>query len=182
LTTPIVSPEDLQSFKEKGYLHLREAFPGESALAMQDFMWAELKRLGDIDRNDRATWSNPWRRLNNSNRHGIFKGINSPRMFGALDQLHGSGTWKKPPGWGGFIITFPEGSGQPWDIIADRWQWHWDGDERGHDDGLTGVHVFLFFSTVEPGGGGTPEEAAEKLRENPEHTIPCETTSGFGGM
>tara|TARA_B100000809_G_C14804765_1_gene411603 strand:- start:215 stop:352 length:138 start_codon:yes stop_codon:yes gene_type:complete len=31
--------------------------------------------------------------------------------------------------------------------------------------------VFLFFSTVEPGGGGTPEEAAEKLRENPEHTL-----------
>jgi hypothetical protein len=97
LTTPIFSPEDLQSFKEKGYLHHREAFPGESALAMQDFMWAELKRLGDIDRNDRATGSNPWRGLNNSNRHGIFKGINSPRMFGELDQLHDSGTWKKPP-------------------------------------------------------------------------------------
>lgn len=44
---------------------------------MQDFMWAELKRFGDIDRNDRATWSNPWRGLNNSNRHGVFKGINN---------------------------------------------------------------------------------------------------------
>ncbi|MDP7235689.1 MAG: hypothetical protein QGI34_03015 [Candidatus Latescibacteria bacterium] len=47
----------------------------------------------------------------NSNRHRSFKGINIPCIFGALDQLHGSGTWKKPPGWGGFIITFPEGSG-----------------------------------------------------------------------
>jgi hypothetical protein len=53
---PVLTRDEITSFEELGYVHVSQAFPRESALAMQDFMWSELKHLSGIDRVDRSTW------------------------------------------------------------------------------------------------------------------------------
>ena len=153
MTDIVLSREQVRAFEELGYLHVSEAFPRESALRMQDFMWSKLKQLNGIKRTDRSTWTNRWRGLNKTGRHGIYKGIGSPRLIGAVDQLLGPGRWTKPEGWGGFLVTFPQNQEEPWDVTAE--QWHWDGDPGRHVDGLSGLFIFTLFSHVAPQGGGT---------------------------
>ncbi len=148
-----LADEEVSSFEELGYVHLSQAFPPESALTMQEFMWTQLKQLSGIDRTDSATWKKPWRGLNKTGRHGIYKDVNSPRMLGAVDQLLGPRTWTKPAGWGGFLVSFPQDTDEPWDVTTK--QWHWDGDPGSQVDGLSGLFIFTFYSHVLPGGGGT---------------------------
>lgn len=153
MSDPVLSPDDIRSFEERGYVRLPEAFPRDSALTMQDFMWDQLKQLCGIDRHDRSTWTNRWHGLNKTGRHGIYKGVGSPRMLGAIDQLLGAGTWTKAEGWGGFLVTFPQGNDQPWDVTTE--QWHWDGGPAQHVGGLSGLFIFTLYSHVAPQGGGT---------------------------
>ena len=108
-------------------------------------MWAQLQQLAGIDRDDPTTWRNPWRGLNKTGRHGIYKDIGSPRMLGAIDQLMGTDRWFMPPGWGGFLVSFPDSRSEPWDVTAD--QWHWDGHPIGDTDGPSGLAIFTFFFT-----------------------------------
>ena len=150
---PVLTRDEITSFEELGYVHVSQAFPRESALAMQDFMWSELKHLSGIDRVDRSTWANSWRGLNKTGRHGIYKGVSSPRMLGAIDQLLGPGTWTKPAGWGGFLVSPPQVGDEPWDVTAQAW--HWDSDPGRHVDGPSGLFIFTFYSHVKPRGGGT---------------------------
>lgn len=56
----IFTSDEINQFEKSGYVHLKEAFPRNSALAMQDFMWTELKHLKGIDCADHSTWSKPW--------------------------------------------------------------------------------------------------------------------------
>jgi len=53
--TGVLQKEEVESFNELGYIRVPEAFPSESALKMQDFMWSELQRLHGIHRQDPAT-------------------------------------------------------------------------------------------------------------------------------
>ncbi len=52
----VLSQGEIASFEEVGYVNIRQAFPREAALKMQDFMWSELKRLHNFDRNDPSSW------------------------------------------------------------------------------------------------------------------------------
>jgi hypothetical protein len=153
MNSSVLSTEDVRAFQERGHVRISQAFDPDSALQMQEFMWSELKRLNGIDRNDRSTWTKPVRGLNKAGRHGVYKGIGSPRLFTAIDELLGPSAWKKPAGWGGFLVTFPEGGDRAWDVTTD--DWHWDGDPGICVDGASGISVFTFFSQVRPRGGGT---------------------------
>jgi hypothetical protein len=107
MTDPIFSSEGLQSFKEKGYVHLHEAFPIASALKMQDFMWAELYRMPGIDRPDGTTWRcDVPSKLNKTRHDPIYKEIGSTPMLGAIDQLLGVEMWSEPQGWVVFWSPF----------------------------------------------------------------------------
>ncbi len=152
MVASVLTSDEITSFEKLGYVRLSQAFSPESALMMQDFMWDELKRAAGIDRADRSTWTNPWQGLSKIGRHNKFKGVGSPRMYGAIDQLLGQGAWREPKGWGGFLITPPQGTDKSWDIAKD---WHWDGDPGHHVDGLSGLSIFTFYSHVKPRGGGT---------------------------
>lgn len=149
----IFTSDEMAQFKECGYLHLKEAFPRDSALAMQDFMWKELKHLNGIDRHDRTTWSIRWSGLNKTARHGIYKGVNSSRMIQAIHQLLGPGDWIHPGGRGGFLVNFPEDNDEPWDVTNSGW--HWDGHPQTYSEARPPLNLFTFYSQVMPGGGGT---------------------------
>ena len=153
MSEQIFTNDEVARFKEFGHVKLEQAFPIKSALAMQDFMWSELKNLNGIDKTDQSTWTNQWRGLNKTGRHGIYKAVESPRMVGAIDQLLGPDSWTKPEGWGGFLVSFPDNVDEPWDVVAEGW--HWDGDPAGDLEGVSGLFIFTFYSQVEPGGGGT---------------------------
>lgn len=149
----IFTSNEISQFKEDGYLHLQGAFPCDSALAMQDFMWTQLKQLKGIDRADKSTWSIRWSGLNKTANHGIYKAVNSPRMIKAIHQLLGPGDWNPPGGRGGFLVSFPESSDASWDII-DR-GWHWDGHPQMYNASQPSLMLFTFYSQVIATGGGT---------------------------
>lgn len=95
MTRPLVlSDDEVTQFKEHGYVHVSEAFPREAALAMQDFMWAQLFERNGIDRHDHTTWSRQWGGLNRCAKHPIYRHIAGERMRGAISQLLGWGHGK----------------------------------------------------------------------------------------
>ncbi len=149
----IFTPNEISQFKEDGYLHLKGAFPRNSALAMQDFMWKQLKQLKGIDRTDLSTWSKQWGGLNKTGKHGIYKAVNTPRMIKAIHQLMGPGAWDLPGGRGGFLVSFPRDIDKSWDVIDSRW--HWDGHPQMYDTFQSSLLIFTFYSQVMPAGGGT---------------------------
>ena len=149
----IFTSDQINQFEKWGYVHLREAFPRNSALAMQDFMWTQLKQLNGIDRANRSTWGRSCGKLNKTGRHGIYKAVNSPRMIKAIRQLLGHGDWTNPGGRGGFPVSFPEDCDEPWDVVDSGW--HWDGDPGLSVDSLAHLMIFTFYSHVMPKGGGT---------------------------
>ena len=158
----VLTEEDLRGFQERGYIRVPGAFPRDKALAIQDFMWAELERFHGIRREDRSTWPVPrenqrWAQqygLNQTKDHPIYKGIAHPRLLRAMYDIIGPRSWYKKS-WGGFLISFPDMSEKPWDVGANDWH-----PETGPRSDLRVwrppfVLVFTFFSHVTPQGGGT---------------------------
>ncbi len=159
----VLSASQVESFHQQGYVSLPAAFARQAALEMQDFMWSELERLHGFDRQDAATWKIPGRqrilpgdlRLNDSRDHEIYRPVASPRLLGAIAQLSGERAARLKQSWGGFGVTFPEATDEPW-RLRNR-DWHLDFTPK--PGGLTQVpsapRVFTFFSSVAPHGGGT---------------------------
>lgn len=146
-TTRILTDQDLVDFSIRGYVRLQQAFPRDAALAMQDFMWEQLRLLHGIDRDDPRTWERSWSGLNKKNHDQIYDGIASQRLLAAMAELLTHCTWRRPRNWGGFIVSPP-------DPVKDAWRvpttgWHWDGQDR------YGLFVFTLFSTVRSREGGT---------------------------
>lgn len=149
----VLSAKDLACFEQQGYIRVPEAFSSSDALAMQDFMWSQLKARHDVERADRSTWSHYKGGLNKSADNPIYQSVAAPRMCAAIDQLLGVGAWERPRSWGGFLVTFPQGSPDAWELTAKNW--HWDGKPYNHLTGLNGLFIFTLYSHIEPCGGGT---------------------------
>ena len=150
-----LSANELEKFQACGIVHLREAFPQDAALSMQDFMWSQLATLHGVKQDDRSTWSLPQCDLNQTAANPIYDAIAAPRLCGAIDQLLGTGNWNLPKSWGGFLVTFPEGQADTWRLRGKMW--HWDGDVVAHlgRERPKGLFIFTLFSEIAPCGGGT---------------------------
>jgi len=148
----VLSRDDLDVFHRDGYVRVKEAFPREVALAMQDEVWDELCEECGIDRSNCDTWRVPPKSPKRVKHSPLNQDVVSPRFRGAIDELLGAGNWAEPSNWGSFLITFPTSRDEPWDIPTTSW--HWD-DELTETDALTGLQIFTFFSQVLPRGGGT---------------------------
>jgi hypothetical protein len=149
-----LSADDLRRFKDQGFVRLPAAFDPAAALRMQDFMWKFIEEKQGVRRDDPATWFPPRNlKLNKTTHHRIYDAIGSDRLFSAADQLLGAGTWNRPKGWGGFLVTFPPPNPPPWTVTYENW--HWDGSCWDHLERLNGLFIFTFFSSVQPKGGGT---------------------------
>ena len=157
----VLTEEELQSFRERGYVRIPQAFPRETALRIQDFMWAELERLHGIHRHDRSTWPTPradarWGQrygLKKTKDNAIYNGIGSRRLLNAMYQIIGPRSWVKNS-WGGFLISFPVQGEGPWTVSRD---FH---PEIGAGPDLKvwrppHLLTFAHVSDVRPKGGGT---------------------------
>jgi hypothetical protein len=149
----MLTDQQLKDFDTKGWVRLKQAFAPQAALKMQDFMWEQLGQMHGINRKDPSTWIRHFSGLNKKTRDSVYREVGTPRLFGAVDQLLGKDRWQRPPGWGGFLVSPPDSDEGPWDVINN--QWHWDGDPAHQVDGINALFTLTFYSTVEPGGGGT---------------------------
>jgi hypothetical protein len=152
MLSPPLSAEDLRQFHNDGYVKLPAAFDPAAALRMQDFIWKYLAEKQGIRREDRSTWAGP-QKLNKTTHFRIYDAIGSDRLFSGIDQLLGAGTWNRPKGWGGFLVTFPPLNPPEWTVAYENW--HWDGNCFDHLQQLNGLFIFTFLSKVESHGGGT---------------------------
>lgn len=143
---------DWSSFEAHGYVTIPKAFPRESALAMEDFIWTKLNQLNGMDRSDPNTWKRRLKGLNQHAKAPIFKHIASPALCGAIDCALGAGLWKVPDSWGPFLVTFPSGSAETWQV-PDK-LWHWDDNPECDLADMQRILVFTFISHVRPCGGG----------------------------
>lgn len=144
----ILSAGDLESFREHGFVRVREAFPRELALALQDEIWAELAAEHGIRRDDPGTWRPLPRSPKRAKHSPLNDGLVTARFTGAISALLGHDGWKRPATWGGFNVSFPDAPGARWDMPTQTW--HWDGPPAG-----AGLVIFSFYGNVPPGGGGT---------------------------
>lgn len=148
----VLSPEDVVSFEQQGYVYLPKAFARADALAIQDSIWLQMREHG-IDRHDRSTWpAGSWNGVKDN--PALERGIAAPRLCGAIHQLLGSENWRVPDRWGGFLISFPSGVAHDWELTSQAW--HWDDtlvNHFGHSS--TGLFVFTLYSDIQAHGGGT---------------------------
>lgn len=159
----VLSAAEVESFRQKGYVRLREAFPRQAALAIEDFMWSELERLHGFRRDDRSTWKIPGRqrilpgdlKLNDSKDAAVYRPIASQKLLGAYAQLAGEWAIRGKQSWGGFGVTFPEAPGTSWRLRASDWHLDFRFRPDAHTLMPAGLRVFTFFSSVAPEGGGT---------------------------
>src|SRR6185295_9134930 len=95
-----LSPEQISVFEERGHVRLREAFPREIALQLQQRMWAELQEDFGIGRDDRGTWYQPRRSLRGAKWDPLQREIATERLVGAIDALLAPVQWQMPTNWG----------------------------------------------------------------------------------
>ena len=157
----VLTPAEIASFEERGYVHVPEAFPRAEALKMQDFMWSELERRHGFQRDDPSTWELPrwkpsqWTRLglNRTKDHSVYDAIASPRLMGTLEQFIGPERAALKKSWGAFVVTFPEVDKRAWDIRSTGWH-VWAGIRSDFAPMPSSLRVVTFYSHVGPQGGG----------------------------
>ncbi|MEM7133738.1 MAG: phytanoyl-CoA dioxygenase family protein [Chloroflexota bacterium] len=154
LKNAVLSPENLTCFEQNGYVYLPKAFSRGDALAIQDSFWSQMQEQG-IDRDDRSTWpTDLWPSLKLKDNPSLESRITTPRLCGAINQLLGSNNWHVPHRWGGYLISFPTGIAQDWELTSQAW--HWDDTLINHFGQCnTGLFIFTFYSDVQAKGGGT---------------------------
>lgn len=149
----VLGSAERMAFEAEGYVRIRGAFSRDLALRMQKRMWQELRTELGIERDDRTSWRHPARDLRAAKFDFEQDQICTARLSGAIDDLVGAERWTPPANWGRVLTTFPDGTLDEWSVPRELW--HWDYDLRGNVAGMRFLFLFLFFSTVDPGGGGT---------------------------
>lgn len=144
-------------FEEDGFLKLEGAFPRESALAAQDFLWERLAALG-VRKEDRATWTEPMVHIKEAYADPVFQVCQTDRLTGAIEDLIGRGRWGgkgRPTHWGWWPVNFAVGADKPWTVPTGGW--HWDGIQFKHfvDSPDQGLLLLPMFSETGVRGGGT---------------------------
>jgi hypothetical protein len=148
----VLTTDQREAFAAHGFVHLREAFPREAAVQIQERMWDELREEYGIDRHDRSTWRQPRRCLHRA-KWDLGQGvIASESLIGAIHDLLGASDWPLPAHWGVVLTTFPNCA---WDEWAVPIAWHSDYGLHGGGNALGDLFIFTFFSSVRPRGGGT---------------------------
>lgn len=166
-----LTASDVEQFIERGYICLKEAYPRETALEAQRFLWERIVEKYPeyaLKPEDPQTWKPllekdaqgtfPTIHLREFYNEPIFKACETPRLAGAIEDLIGEGRWAlkhQPHNWGWWPVNFAVGAARPWTVPTTGW--HWDGMGRKHwvNSPEQGLLVLPCFSDVASRGGGT---------------------------
>lgn len=155
----VLSPEEVQSFEELGYVQIKEAFPRAAALEMQDFMWAELERMHGFKRDEPSTWQKKgwspdeyprdWTelKLKKTKDHPVYKGIAAARMVAAIEEVMSAYLAPLQQSWGAVRPIFPSRENTPWDLGR---SWHCYCNPQVQ----WSIGMGTFYSDVKKQGGG----------------------------
>ena len=121
LETGQLSPEQIESFINGGFIKIDNAFSTAVADECRDILW---KATG-CDPDDRSTWIHPVVRIAELADEPFKKAANTAILLNAFDQLAGRGNWVPRMTMGSFPIRFP--SNQP----ANDTGWHVDASFPG---------------------------------------------------
>lgn len=155
----MLTADDLDHFRDRGYVYVRGAFGRDEAAAMRDVTWAALERTG-IRRDDPATWTvEAPSHLQRLKRSPVFRAVGSARTRGAIDDLLGPGCWQSPRDWGAFFVLFP--TPRPWTVPHKAW--HADHDYALPLEPLRELKVQALYGDVEPRAGGMTVVAGSHL-------------------
>jgi hypothetical protein len=119
----MLSPSDIQSFIEQGFVKINNAFPQELAAQGRELLWAAT----GCDPNDRSTWTKPVIRLGEYSHPVFTEAANTAQLHEAFDQLVGVGGWQPRMSLGTFPVRFPSAQ-SPGDD-----GWHVDASFPGSD-------------------------------------------------
>ncbi len=119
----ILHERDIESFIERGFLRLDNAFPRETAEAARAILW---EATGFAPHNP-TTWTQPVVRIGERSDPPFLAAANAPRLRAALDELVGQGRWLPRGGLGTFVVRFPS-EREPGDD-----GWHVDASFPGAD-------------------------------------------------
>ena len=148
----MLSKEQREEFRLFGITKMPGAIPKEDAAQMCDCIWEALQNQG-IRRDAPDTWNS--RRL--SGFHHLpesakFEQIATPAICDALDDLLGSGKWRRPERWASLLVAFPE-SRERWDVPHQSW--HLDLPATRAADDLFAMRLFTCVAELQHGGGAT---------------------------
>jgi hypothetical protein len=149
----MLTKEDRRTFDEQGFVRIRGAFSAADAKAMEQRVWAELRKKYGARSEAPETWNLAHATgLQSLRKVRIFDAIGSPRTREAFDDILGKGRWKEPSHWGQFLVTFPSAE-RRWTLPASGW--HTDFAYTDLYDGLFGLLMFSFICDLPPMSGGT---------------------------
>jgi hypothetical protein len=134
----VFTEAELQTFIEKGYIKLDNAFSQELAAQAREILWQDT----GCDPYNPSTWVLSVIRLGEYGQEPFQKAVNTPRLHAAFDQLVGAGRWLPRMSLGSFPIRFPspEDSGDtgwhvdasfPGEDVGDFFKWRINMNSRG---------------------------------------------------
>ena len=119
----MLSRTEIESFIERGFVKLEDAFSSELAAMARDILWKDLP----CDQYDTTTWTSPVIRLDYYTQEPFVQAINTPVLHHAFDQLVGKGRWFPRDRVGTFPVRFPNNK------KANDTGWHADASFQGND-------------------------------------------------
>jgi Phytanoyl-CoA dioxygenase (PhyH) len=117
----VLSPGQVKTFVERGFVRLEAAFPRPLALQCQAQLWSQLAPMMP---DDSSTWDRPVARLPSQDSAPFRQAVTSPRWLEAIRQLAGPKALAHPHVAGTVVARFPV-SGDPGDD-----GWHIDTSYR----------------------------------------------------
>ena len=98
-----MTEEQVQRFKQDGYVKIEKAFPRELAAECRSILWRDT----GCDEHDPKTWTKPVVMLGMYGQEPFVQAANTPILHKAFDQLVGEGRWQPRKDLGMFPIRFP---------------------------------------------------------------------------
>jgi len=98
-----LTPREVQTFIDDGFVKLENAFSPEMAKQCRDQLWTEI----GLSPHHPQTWTQPIIRVASNSSRPFVEAANSSALTTAYDQLAGEGRWLAPQGLGTFPIRFP---------------------------------------------------------------------------
>jgi ectoine hydroxylase-related dioxygenase (phytanoyl-CoA dioxygenase family) len=146
----MLSSAQRDEFDLRGILRLPATIPPAEVTAMRQRVWEHLLDTHAIHPDRPETWTvhmpAQFQKLTGT---GAFDAMATDQLCAVINDLLGTGRWRRPAHWGRPLVTFPR-PGTAWDVPTDGW--HLDSQDV---DELTMVVVFAHLAPVPPQGGGT---------------------------
>lgn len=150
----MLTASQIESFVERGFCTLPEAFTSRQAASAADCVWRRMEEKAGIDRLNPATWPSAY---------DIEEALSSPevvacftdRLATAVEELVGAGRWWGDRRWGFWPVNFFYGAEIPYEYPVGGW--HVDGNWFVHtlDCPKQGLLLIGLFTDIEPRWGGT---------------------------